>query len=100
SLQDSILPRTLDASRTIVILPYSPPMPPTDTSDFPAEFISSASNTYRAFLGFWYTMTLSMQELAAISLQSTQTRGSIQTMLHVEIRAPASVMDSTSAKRL
>lgn len=100
-LQDSILPRTLEALRTIVILPCSPPMPPTDTSDFPAEFINSASNTYRAFLfGSWYTMTLSMQEPAAISLQSTQTRGSVNAILHVEIRAPASVMDSTSAKRL
>lgn len=100
-LQDPILPRTLEASRTIVILPCSPPMPPTDTSDFPAEFISSASNTYRAFLfGSRYTMTLSMQEPAAISLQSTQTCGSVNAMLHVEIKAPASGMGSTSVKRL
>ena len=41
-----------------------------------------------------------MQEPAAISLQSTQTRGSVHAMLHVEIKAPASVMDSTSVKRL
>lgn len=101
SLQDSILPRTLEASRRIAILPCSPPMPPTDTSDFPAEFISSASNTSRAFFfGSWYMMTLSMQEPAAISLQSTQTRGSVNAMLHVEIKAPASGMGSTRVKKL
>ena len=101
SHQDSMLIAGAEASKTIVILPYSPPMPPTDTSDFPAEFISSASNTYRMFLvGSWYVMTLSMVEPAAICLQDTQTRGSVNAMIHVEIKASGGVMDATSVKKV
>ncbi len=100
-LQDSTLPRSLQASRKIVILPCSMPIPPTDTSDFPAEFVSSVSHTYRKFfIGPWYTMTLSMVEPEAISLQDVQTCGAGRAMLHVEVQSAACVMDTTSARTL
>jgi hypothetical protein len=98
---DSIPSTLLEASKTIIILPCSPPMPPTDTSDFPGEFITSASNTYRVFLvGSWYVMNLSMEEPPAVCLQSTQTNGSIHAMIQVNIRRSGSAMNATSGKKL
>jgi hypothetical protein len=101
SHQDSVPCTPLEASKTIVILPCLPPMPPTDTSDFPGEFIGSANNRYRMFLlGSWYVMNLSMKEPPAVCLQSTQTNGSILAMLQVEIRESGSVKDDKSGKKL
>lgn len=99
--QDSIAPMALEASKAIDILPCSPPMPPTDTSDFPAEFVISASNTYRAGLfGSWCTMTLSMREPPAICLPDTQTCGFIDATIQVEIKGSGGVMDATRVTKV
>lgn len=100
SRQDSPLPGALEASKMILILPYSVPMPPTDTSDFPVEFVGSVTNTYRtSFLGYWYAMTLSMQEPDAVTLQSAQKPGSVLAMIHIEIKVPVSAIDPANAKK-
>lgn len=78
-------PEVQSASKLITIMPCSLPSPPTDLSDFPAEFISSESNTYNAiFSGTSYTMRLSTIEPNPVVLKPATDNIAI-IPVHVEI---------------
>ena len=95
----STSPRSLETSKPVTIIPCSLPLPPTVASDFPAEFIISASNTYRAFLlGLWCTMTLSMEEPPAVFLSNDHGSSSAKAVLHISIKTADGKTNGASAK--
>lgn len=68
----------------VFILPCTEPPPPIDTTDFPEEFVSSVTHSFRpSYFGSTYQMTLSMPEPTPMSgiLYSTTTL-----RLHVRVQ--------------
>lgn len=91
--------QSLETSKPVTIFPYSLPLPPTLVSDFPADFVTSASNTYRTLLlRSWYTMTLSMEEPPAVRLSNDHEPSSANAVLHIDIKTADGKANGTSAR--
>jgi hypothetical protein len=94
--------QTLEAWKEIRIVPITEILPPTDTQDFAAEFVESQTQTFRTsmFGSATYSMTLSMSEPPAITLQDMRMRGTTTAELAIDIKAAEGSIDERSVNRL
>ncbi|MCJ1242251.1 hypothetical protein MMC14_010258, partial [Varicellaria rhodocarpa] len=79
--------RRVTASKDINILPYSEPPPPTNTSDYPDEFIASATSSLRLYrltprVG---TLTASIEEPKPLVYSNSISTSATETTLRISL---------------
>lgn len=81
---------TVKGGKEISVMPCSEPSPPVEVADFPDEYVSLATNSFRTSLfGAQYLMTLFMAEPTPISIGPMKRQHKTTVRLSVEARAAA-----------